>query len=235
MTRIAVDITSVAQWAVTLARTPAVRFSAFSQSEIAWCGEEAALYALAWAFKEAAVKLLGTGFDGIGWRGVWSCPTAAGVAVGLGPEARAAPGAADLTGPLRCAACSDEDRLLVALVAGRGDVAIRSLRVDCTSDRSVRHRASRREARRAAGMAAAALAPTRPAAPAWSTEPDCAPSASWEDGTRLAASFSHGPGLVCAGVVQEQKERSSGVQRSDSLNFEYDDELEQQLLRGSCC
>lgn len=232
MTLIGVDISSVARWRARLDRTPAVRRSAFSPSEVAWCGDEAASYALAWAWKEAAVKLIGTGFDGIGWRGVWSHPTPGGVEVGLGPQARDAVAAAGLAGPLRCAACSDGDLVVVALVAGRGDVAIRAMRFDCSRDRRARHRAARDAARCAADLAAASLAPPRPrGAPGWCNAADCAPAATWKDGTAAAASRSYGPGLVCVGVIKKQQERSSELEPSSCLSFAYDQPLRQQLLR----
>jgi hypothetical protein len=231
MTRIGVDISSIEQWRTRLDRTPAVRGSAFAASEAAWCRDEAASYALAWAAKEAAVKLLGTGFDGIGWRGVWSRPAATGIELGLGPQARVAPGAAGLAGPLRCAACCDGDRVVVALVAGGGDVAIRTLGFDCSGDRRTRHRAGRRAARRAAELAATACAPSPHAAQTWSIAANCAPAVRWEDGTAAMASFAHGRDLVCVGVVKEQRETSSPLRPSDVLTFEYDQRLRQQLLR----
>lgn len=198
--------------------------TAFTPGERSWCGDDAAAFALAWALKEAAVKLLGTGFDGIGWRGVWSRPAGRdGIEVVVGEEARALQRARDLPGPLWCAVGGDGERVVAVLVAGAADVAIRAVGFADLADRRARHVASRSAGRRAGLAAAAALAPAGAAGARWLAPDGAAPSVVWSDGSTAAASCSHDAGLACAAVARAKQQDfgSSGCQRSGLLTFCY--------------
>jgi phosphopantetheinyl transferase (holo-ACP synthase) len=230
-----IDVTSVRAWRARLARTPAVRATAFGPCERAWCGDDARRVATAWAVKEAAVKLLGSGFEGIGWRGVWSCPSpdGRGLEVGLGPEARAVAAALDLGGrPLRCALARDGDLVVALLVAGPARVAVRAVPFGLAgggetaaagsggvalvaaggggdgrrADRGTRRHAARAAARQAGTLAARALGGDEPhAAIRWSATARGAPLALREDGLEAAASFAHDAGLAVAAVTAAGK------------------------------
>ncbi|MFG3228776.1 4'-phosphopantetheinyl transferase superfamily protein [Kitasatospora sp. NPDC048194] len=73
-----VDVADVADWAARLRRTPQVAAVAFTERELAATAADPRALAEVWAVKEAVLKAFGTGFDGIGWRGIEVAPTAGG-------------------------------------------------------------------------------------------------------------------------------------------------------------
>jgi phosphopantetheinyl transferase (holo-ACP synthase) len=225
--RVGIDVTSAAEWRARLARTPALRTTAFAAGERAWCGSDPRSYALAWATKEAAVKLLGTGFDGVGWRGIWSRPVGDdGIEVVIADGARDAAPLGELAGPLWYGRWSDGDDVIVALAAGCSRVVVRALPIGHEDDRRARHRSSRRAARRAAMLAAAPLTPFPGAVPTWTALPDQPPVTRWPDGTATPTSVAHGSRLVCAaagdGAMQSYKSSPLGL--STVLTFWKTDE-----------
>jgi phosphopantetheinyl transferase (holo-ACP synthase) len=233
VTRVGIDVSSIREWGDRLERTPALRMTAFATEERLWCDHDPAAFALAWAVKESAVKLLGTGFVGVGWRGVWSRPAAdGGFEVVLGLDAQRTSAAKASRGPLRCAVRRHGDLVVAVLVAGPGDVVTRFASFEDHRDRRVRRTSSRAAARRAGLDAAAALDVHRGTGADWLSPSGEAPGIVWPDGTTAAASCSHAAGLACAAVagpsdgsVREQKYGSSDYRRSANLLFRYDDSL----------
>lgn len=67
---IGMDISGIDGWRRRLARTPAVERTAFTAAERSWCRKDPVRLAIVWAAKEAVVKALGCGFDGMGWHEV---------------------------------------------------------------------------------------------------------------------------------------------------------------------
>lgn len=222
--RLGLDVTSVAQWRARLGRAPAVASTAFSTCELAWCDGDVDRFTRAWAVKEAMVKLLGTGFDGIGWRGVWSQPDRQGanLDVGLGPDASAALAARGLSTPLQWCLIEDGDEVAVVLMAGAGRVAVRSEAFARGGTRRARHQASRRAAREAGLMAATDLAASSPSW--WRTRPDEPPMLVHADGSDSIASLAHGPekGWAAVAMATEGPQKRSD-RRSGPLTFMYDD------------
>ena len=68
---IGIDISGIERWRRLMARTPEVERTAFAPPERAWCHGVPSRLAAAWAAKEAVVKALGCGFEGVGWREVF--------------------------------------------------------------------------------------------------------------------------------------------------------------------
>lgn len=233
--RLGIDVTGVAAWRAALARTPAIRTTAFTAQERAWCGEDPRAYATAWAVKEATVKLLGTGFDGIGWRGTWSRPAAGGLDVGLGDEARAVAAARALELPLRCAVHDGEDRIVALLVAGHGRVAVAAVPLPATRDRARRHGASRAAARRAGELALRRIAPETATDLRWETDARGAPRPR-SPGIEAVASLAHGCGIGCAaiGIPVAPALRPSAQEPSAMVTFLYTDDLGAEVQRSMC-
>lgn len=202
--RVGIDVSSVCGWQRRLARTPAVRDVAFTDDERRWCGTDPYRYTQAWAVKEATVKLLGTGFDGVGWRGVGSRPTADGaVEVVLGPVAQRL---ADETanGPLTAMTTTSghagRRRVVAVAVAGTGRVATAILPVPATTSRPERHRVRRATAREAACVAVSGATGPRSGTPIWSWSPAGAPRVWWPELGWVAVSLSHDAEAACAAV-----------------------------------
>lgn len=69
MIRVGLDVTSTADWRHRLVRTPGLAAAAFTSRELYHTSARPDLLARIWAVKEAAAKLTGQGFEGVGWHG----------------------------------------------------------------------------------------------------------------------------------------------------------------------
>lgn len=206
-----VDVTDAVAWAVRLARCPALARTAFTPLELRESGGDPRRLAVVWAVKEAVVKALGTGFAGIGWRGVEvrcpaarpravrvtgvlpaQCPTALRLAVRVGPP---------VEGRLPVLAAA----VLGAAVPPR--MAVRIDRVAGLDDGPRPGRAARASAaaRRTAEAAARTLLPGT--GWIWERTPQGAPLLRTAAGDRMSVALSHGGGLVAAVVAVADGER----------------------------
>lgn len=235
---VGIDLTSTVDWEQRLRHIPVVSDVAFSLPERWWCEGSAARHALVWAVKEAVVKLLGTGFGGVGWQDVTVRPgigspgsLADALRVDLAPTALEACRGAPLPQPLRCQVCHDGGLILAVVAAGLGRVAVEEQVVASMSPRpgGDTHRsaaAAASEARRAAAREAGRRAVARLAGgPAqWSTPRGARPSVRWPCGATSAASFTHDGDLAYA-VVHDTRMTDPQTRASCPLIFNYDEGL----------
>jgi phosphopantetheinyl transferase (holo-ACP synthase) len=93
------DICGIERWRRLLACTPEVEVTAFAPAERVWSRGDPTRLAIVWSLKEAVVKALGCGFDGVGWREVYADlrstpprlvlpPTQPGISAWAGRESR---------------------------------------------------------------------------------------------------------------------------------------------------
>jgi len=212
--RIGIDLTGVHDWTRRLDRTPQLREVAFTPAERRHCADDPAAWAFLWAVKEATGKLLGTGFDGLGWHGievhahaghlrvVVRCPEAASPSPRLSRQ---------LQPPCSIeAVCSTSlvglpgvvpDHLLVMVTtAPVAAVATQVLPVPAGIPRGRRAEARSGLSRVAAQRAAATLTGDDAEQLYWSSEPSGVPVAHRPDGSGVEVSLSHGPRWAAAAV-----------------------------------
>lgn len=222
-----IDVTSISSWRDRLQRAPAIRGAAFTTPEQQWCGDDPRRFAVVWALKEATVKLLGTGFAGIGWRGVSVQPAhdLASVHVRLAAHAPARQPRGQVGVAPRAPAhlATDGDRVLVVLASQPVAAATACVPVPLPTRRAGRADRSRQAARYAAQLAAHHLHPGR--ALALRTGTSGAPRAAWPDGRPAAVSLAHDAGLACAAVALAPHEESIIGISSLELTFSVADGL----------
>jgi phosphopantetheinyl transferase (holo-ACP synthase) len=69
---VGMDICGIERWRRLLACTPEAEVTAFAPAERVWGQGDPTRLAIMWSLKEAVVKALGCGFDGLGWREVYA-------------------------------------------------------------------------------------------------------------------------------------------------------------------
>jgi phosphopantetheinyl transferase (holo-ACP synthase) len=70
LANLGLDICGVGRWQQMLLRVPEIATRAFTDSERRWAGTQPERLAMLWAIKEAFVKALGCGFDGLAYRDI---------------------------------------------------------------------------------------------------------------------------------------------------------------------
>lgn len=235
--RLGIDVTDVQEWSERLHRCPRVAATAFTARELDESGGRPERLAVLWAVKEASVKALGSGFGGIGWRGVEvgsrdGHPRWVRLAE-LPPQVPPPGGAIRLA--LRTAGAQGQRRPVVA-AAALGDRAggTTAARVDRVPRLLARQRAGRAAhasaaVRRTAEEAASTV--VRGRAWRWGYSSLGAPCLSAAGGRRLSVALAHGAGLAAAlvGVPHTrpgaQRAGSPSGQRSTLLTIIDDDDL----------
>ncbi|MDQ8705985.1 4'-phosphopantetheinyl transferase superfamily protein [Streptomyces sp. LHD-70] len=212
--RLGIDVTDARAWAARLTRCPGLAATAFTGRELSETGAEPGALASVWAIKEAVVKALGTGFAGIGWRGVEV----------RSPAGR--PASVRLTGDLppwvydsdavRLAvrgphSAADAPRTLLAAVAltaptGPGTHIVATARTDQVRDvfdgpRAGRAARAGAAVRRTAERAARAVLEPYDGPWTWTRTEQGAPLLRTRDGRHLPVALSHGAGITAALVA----------------------------------
>ncbi|GAB3213434.1 4'-phosphopantetheinyl transferase family protein [Marinactinospora thermotolerans] len=199
---VGIDISSIRGWRDRITRTPSVCATAFTREEMSWAEGSPLRYARLWTVKEAVLKALGSGFDGVGWRGAEVCPgpTWPG-GVRLPPSA----GDAHRLAPWWSASTVVGGHAVTVVLRGglaaRCAVALRPLRE--VTDRGARRRAASAAARAAAADAARLLGRPRPLS--WGVADSGAPVARSASGREFVLSLSHDDRLAGAVVVDSDQ------------------------------
>ncbi|MFH8384992.1 4'-phosphopantetheinyl transferase superfamily protein [Kitasatospora sp. NPDC018058] len=206
--RLGVDVSDVADWAVRLRRTPQVAAVAFTERELAATAADPRALTEVWAVKEAVLKALGTGFDGIGWRGVEVAPPRGGARVVRIAGGRHPPGFPRvLCGAVREVGAS----VLAAVVAapGLGHRPPPRLRAALVAvpdglprrERQLAHSAAARLAGRRAWEDLCAGVGRTAGRTRWGRTEAGAPVLRTVDGRRVPVALAHGAGLAAAVVA----------------------------------
>ncbi|NNG38505.1 4-phosphopantetheinyl transferase family protein [Flexivirga sp. ID2601S] len=214
---IAIDVGCVSCWSGRLRRVQRLTSTAFTAEEINWARGEPARLTLAWTVKESVLKLLGCGFDGIGWKGVAliGCETTQ-LHIRLSPPAQELCHQR-LVHPLVAVTCLGPSLVATALT---GDCAATRLAAVCYQSypRQARARAASRAARQAGRRAAHELGvgPVRFTAPR-----EASPSSlGLADRPSVEAAFSHDCGIAIAAVSAARHPA-----RGDATSFQLSDKL----------
>ncbi|MFE5584671.1 4'-phosphopantetheinyl transferase superfamily protein [Kitasatospora sp. NPDC056531] len=206
--RLGVDVSDVADWAVRLRRTPQVAAVAFTERELAATAADPRALTEVWAVKEAVLKALGTGFDGIGWRGIEVAPPGGGARVVRIAGGRHPP---DFPRVLRGAVREVGGSVLAAVVAapGLGHRPPPRLRAALVAvpgglprrERQRAHSAAARLAGRRAWEALCAGTGRTAAGTRWGRTEAGAPVLRTVGGLRVPVALAHGAGLAAALVA----------------------------------